>query len=151
MRGLARFLMVLGLFAISGCQQFELSFKTIRFRDAEYDVVFDACHQELRHHYTGLVMRVDREKGQIETDPAEFQGKDGIRREQVYVDVQRVEGGDVEVALMAPISAMEVNPADEPAVRWVTLGSDGTQEHLLLDGIVGEVLRRQPRASLREE
>ena len=133
---------------VSGCQ-YEASFKRVEFDGVEYDPVFDSSLGIVRRYFNGVMIRSDRDTGQIETDPVEFSTAKGTRREDVFVRLERLSGTRVAVELFARMSELILDPgSDDNPMQWRTLGSDVTQERLMLDDIVGEVLRRYPDAEV---
>ncbi len=136
--------------SFAGCR-IEASYKVAEFESVEYKRVFSICRELLSRHYTGVVIRADEPKGQIETDDALFNTSKGLRRERACINVIARQEGVVEVAVFAPMYKQEIDPDTQPPVRWVALGSDVKQERRLLDEIMGEVLAAFPDAAVRSQ
>lgn len=118
-----------------------LAWKSVTFADAARADLFAACREVVLSHYGGVAIRVDEAAGQIATDPIEETIGGKVLRQQCYVAIAERDG-TLEVALLAPISRREFDPAGDPPVRWIELGSDEVVEGQLLDEICGRVLAR---------
>ena len=142
--------LVLGMaLALIGCRH-DLSWKQVEFANVEYERVFAACHDELRRQFMGMIIRVDPEAGHLETDPVEFNYGNETHREQAYIAVRKSGENSVRVEVFAPISRMRIDPRSDNPVTWEVLGSDIPQERLLLDRIIGEVMRNDPDVLVTE-
>ena len=135
---------------LAGCAS-SLGFKSVVFEGVNAEQVFPLCEEQIRRHYTGLVIRADPDLRQVETDPIEFAGREGTLREQVFLDVREREDGTVEIALFVPMSRLHVEPEAQNPYQWKVLRSDEKVEQILLEEITGSVLLSHPTASVRPD
>jgi len=128
------------LAAPGACTSVDVSFKSVTFEGAPGDRAFEVCRDVVASHYFGTTIRVDPAGGRIETDPIEETIGRKALRQQCYVQVRPVGEGRVEIAVLARMQRLLVEPDEEPPVRWVDVGSDVQVEGLLLDEISGRIL-----------
>jgi hypothetical protein len=128
------------LAALPACRALDLSFKTVVFEGVERERAFDVCREVIASHYWGTNIRADRASGRIETDPIEESIGGRTLREQCYVHVSALHGGQLEIALFARMQRLEVDAGAQNPVLWVDAGSDVQVEGLLLDEIAGRLL-----------
>lgn len=137
------------LLVLSSCVA-KPAFKTVVFAGGDVDPtrVFEIGLEQIRRHYSGLVIRADAESGHLETDQIEFNTEKGVRREQVFLDVRSRDDGSVEIGLFIPISKMEFSDREDNPYRWRVYGVDGKVEQQILDEIIGSVLLEFPGADV---
>jgi hypothetical protein len=146
-RRAATLLGVTALALLCGCVTVDATFKSITLEGSDRGRAFDVCADVVGRHWSGTKVRLDKEKGKIETDPIEDSVGGKAMREQCYVDVQD-DQGRVVVSLLALMSQLSIDPTSARQTAWKVVGSDVKVEGLLLDEIAGAVLALEPDAKV---
>jgi|SoiMethySBSTD1v2_1073268.scaffolds.fasta_scaffold1910407_1 hypothetical protein len=138
------------LFVPLACVSYDTSFKTVIFEGVDREKALDVCQRVIATHFYGTQIRIDRAAGHIETDPVEEPIAGKTMREQCYVDVKEHAGGRLEIALLARMQQMKIDPSAQNPVEWMEMGSDVQVEGMLLDEISGRLLALETDAKVIE-